>query len=306
MDLIGQLAAVDLNLLVVFRVLDETRHVTEAAKRLGITQPALSHALNRLRALFDDRLFVRTPTGMAPTPRAQSLAVPVRDVLRAVGEKVLKAEQFKPEKLERVFRIRTTDWLEALLAPELVTRFEKAPGVQVALQPAGFSFPQGELESGFCDLGIAGFFGKMPSGFFQQKLFVDDFLCVVRSDHPLLRGSRSLSLEAYCRQSHILIAPGGELTGRVDLELKRQKRARRVAVGVSGFMSSLWAVKGSNCVMTAPGRLLTSFAEQVGLKVFSPPLKVPPTTIVQVWHERNHQDPAHRWLRESVYEALSD
>jgi DNA-binding transcriptional LysR family regulator len=297
---LAALARVDLNLLTVFRALDETRHVTRAARLLGLSQPALSHALARLRTAFGDPMFVRTPHGMALTPLAESIAGAVREALGAIERDVLERGPFRPADLSRTFKLRTTDYLEALVTPALLAALEKeAPGVSLASLPVGQSLPKEELESGACDLAVAGFFDDVPAGFHQEALFEDAFACAVSRAHPLAR-RKTVTVEAFSEARHVLVAPGGGLTGAVDRALSRRKRARRVVAGTSGFLVATWICARSSYVLTAPSRLLTMLAGPFDLRVFEPPVALPRIRIVQVWHARSDADGAHRWFRELV------
>lgn len=305
MNLIHDLSRVDLNLLLVFAAIDETRHVTRAAKSLGVSQSALSHALRRLRETFGDPLFVKATGTMAATPRALELAGPIRAALAALQRDVFSRSALDLASLKRTFRVYTTDLIEAMMMPPLLSRCAaEAPGAQLATIPLGFTLPKEALESGACDLAIAGFFGEAPTGFYKQRLFDDGFRCAVRSGHPRLGTSRQLSLDAYCAETHLLIAPTGDLTGVVDQALKRQKRARRVVAGASSYGVTGWIVADSDCILTAPERLIRLLGARFPLRSFAPPLALPDIRMTQVWHERNHADPAHRWFRERVRDAL--
>lgn len=307
------LANVDLNLLTVFRAVEEARHVTRAARALGLSQPALSHALRRLRDTFGDPLFVKTPKGMAPTPRALELAGPIRSALTSIERDVMERGSFHPNKITRTFRIRTTDFLEGLYAPALLTSLqESAPGVRFASLPLGFELPKEELEAGTCDLAIAGFFGELGPSFHHAHLFDDSYACAVRKEHPRFPAHAKLTLEAYCRERHILVAPSGELTGTVDRVLREGSRrkkttpaTRSVTAGASGFLSAGWMTADSDCVLTAPSKLLRLIAERLSLRVLDAPMKMPQLRIVCVWHERNNADPGHSWFRELIRRTVA-
>jgi DNA-binding transcriptional LysR family regulator len=300
-----RLARLDLNLLTVFRALDEMRNVTRAARALGVSQPAVSHALGRLRSALGDPMFVRTPKGMVLTPRAEALAPAIREMLARVESEVLDGGVFQPTTLVRTFRIRTTDFIEALLAPALLERLGlAAPKSSLSFVSTELRLPKEALASGACDLAIAGAYREVPDGFYQQRLFVDRFGGAVRAGHPRLGGRRRVTLEAYCRESHVLIAPGGELHGVIDRALGRMGRERRVVLGASGFLAGAFVAARTNSVITAPSRLLALVAEAVPLRRFDPPVPLADVKVVQVWHARNHQDPAHRWFRDCVSEAL--
>ena len=279
--------------------LEKYRHVTQAAKYLGVSQSAVSHSLSRLREVFDDSLYVKTPRGMVPTPKAQSLAEQLPALIGNLSDLFLKKEEFAAERIDRVFRIQTTDLIEHLLLPTILELQEEAvPGLKVSFGNVGFSLPTQELEEGKIDLAIAGFFGKLPDGFYSQRLFKDSFRCCVRNDHPLIK--KKVSLTAYCKLPHILIAPGGDLSGRVDKILAKEKMQRNVVVGTSDFLSAGWAVAQSNAILTAPGKLITGFEKYLPLRSLKPPIAIPDITVVQVWHERHDKDPEHRWFREKM------
>ncbi len=301
-----RLSGLDLNLLKVFSALDETRHVTKAAGLLGLSQPALSHALARLRGVLEDPLFVRSARGLVTTPRAEALVPVVKELMALVEKGMWGSGHFQAQGIRRTFHIKTTDMVESQLLPKLMGRLEKlAPQAQVAVTSVGFSLPREGLESGATDLGIAGFFGELPAGFYRQNLFRDRFLCLVRKEHPRLRGKK-MTLDEYCDERHILIAPGGELRGPVDLVLAKKKKTRKIAAGMSTFAGSGYVVAESDVVLTAPARLVKQMAAVFQFRVFEPPLELPEIQVVQVWHERNHTDQAHRWFREQVRAVLQE
>ena len=213
MNKLKKIADFDLNLLAVFVAVNEYRHITKAAQAIGLSQSALSHALNRLRTKLGDSLFVKSSGGMVPTPRAKELAEPIRDLIDSFEQKILASNSFMIEQLERTFRISSTDLIESLLIPPLLKTLQAdAPKVQVITKSAGFALPREEMELGICDLAIAGFFGDLPDGFYQQKLFSDHFVCGVRKNHPKLKAKSHLSIDDYCDERHALLAPGGELS----------------------------------------------------------------------------------------------
>ncbi len=299
-----ELAALDLNLLVTFFAIDEHRHVGRAARALGLSQPALSHALARLRAAFDDELFIKTPRGVVPTARAQSLSAPIRQICSDIQTALLGQPTFATHTIDRTFRIQTTDLIECLLAAPLTNQLAvQAPNARLAFEALRFELPKPALESGRTDLAIAGFFEPPPEGYIRQLLFRDGFLGCVAKRHPLARGR--VTLARYAQAEHVLIAPGGELQGVVDRLLAKQKRRRRVVLGSSGFLASGFAVAETNTVLTAPARLVKQLCQILPLKSFTLPLAVPPIAVYQVWHQRNQDAPEHRFLRQLVHAVMS-
>jgi DNA-binding transcriptional LysR family regulator len=209
--------------------------------------------------------------------------------------------------MNRIFRISTTDLIDSLLLPKLLNVFEsRAPYAQIISQAAPFSLPREELELGRCDLAIAGFFGNLPDGFYQQKLFTDGFVSAVRKNHPRLGRKRSLSLEDFCNERHLLAAPGGELRSKIDELLGKKKKQRTIVAGISTFMSSAWIVPESDGIFTGPSRLLKQIEKVFPIRILQLPVKIPDITIVQVWHKRSNRDAGHRWLRDQVRQILQD
>lgn len=294
-----QLAQFDLNLLTSFLVIQRERHITKAAKVVGVSQPAMSHALGRMREMLGDELFVKTPQGMVPTPKAERLAPEVEKILESLHRVLKGNEDFSISTMARTFRIQATDFIESLLSPQLIKLFaDKSPASQLSFTSAGFSLPKQELEEGKCDIAIAGFFGDLPVGFFRQPLFKDDFVCCVRKDHPTFK--RKLSLDDYASGKHLLIAPTGELKGKVDQVLNKQKKNRTVISNTSSFMSAGYVVSETDCILTAPSKLVAQFSKFLPIKVLPLPITVQGISIVQVWHERNHNDEGHKWLRSEM------
>lgn len=303
-DEIKALARIDLNLVIVLRALDKCRHVTQAAKSLGVSQSAVSHSLRRLRDIFEDGLYIKTPRGMVPTPKAEKLAAQLPALLGSLSELFLSKEEFHPEKLERTFKIQTTDLIEHLLLPTILNLQEvQAPGLKVSFGNVGFSLPQHLLEDGKIDLAMAGFFGKLPDGFYSQRLFKDSFRCCVRKNHPTVK--KAISLKKFCELPHILIAPGGDLSGHVDRILAQTKNKRQVVAGTSDFLSAGWAVAQSDAILTAPSKLIAGFEKHLPIRSLTSPVNIPDITVVQVWHERHHKDSEHRWFREKIFESQS-
>ncbi len=302
---VRKLSRVDLNLLVTFHVLFENRHVTRAADQLGISQPALSHSLKRLRETLADPLFVKTPKGMIPTERAQKLAPIIASWLSDIDQTLLSAKDWSLSTAKRTFRIQSTDLIERLLLPSLITALEKdAQKTSVAFTTSQFSLPKEELESGTTDLAIAGFFDELPPGFYRQRVFSDVFQGAVRANHPRFRKKARISVEDLCAENHLIIAPGGSLSGQLDREFEKLGHSRRIVAGLSTFMSAGSILAETDAVLIGPSKMFQSFASSLNLKTFRLPIPLRPLQVVQVWHERNHKDAHHRWLRDQVKQIL--
>ena len=297
----------DLNLLLVFKAIDRERNVSRAARELGLTQPALSQALARLREQLKDPLFVRSARGMVPTPKATELSPKIHRILETLGATLADAREFHPAQAERLFRLATTDYFELLALPALsAVLAREAPGVQIQTRSSDGILPKAELESGQLDLAIAGFYGDLPEGFYRQKLFEDDFACLVRRGHPLAaKKARAISVNDYATHRHAMISPQGDLKGRVDPLLAKQGKRRQISVALEGFAASGWIVARSDLVLTGPRRLLEIFASELPVKLLEEPFGLPRISVVQVWHARNHEDAEHRWLRTQIQKRFA-
>ncbi len=291
--------APELEILRCFIHLHRERHLTRAARHAGLSQPAMSRALGRMRDVFGDRLFVRTPRGMLPTPRAEALAPEVAAVL-AAADALVQPASFDPARLERTFAIATPDMLEADLVPRLIeTLAREAPGVTIATRPA--TPPSSDaLASGRIDL-LVGVRASVPNDAVAARLFDDGFLCAVRRRHP--RVGKRLTLARFLELPHLQIAPRGDPGGVVDSALDALGMSRRIVARTHGFLSAPAIVASSDLILTAPTRVLRPLAGPFRLRLLAPPLELPRFTIWQAWHPRVHDDPAHAWFRGKIAEA---
>jgi len=304
MPIVHDVSAVDLNLLRVLGALIDEQHLTRAGKRLGLTQPATSHALARLRRVFDDPLFVRTSRGLAPTPRAQQLAEPVRAAMRAIDRCFRAEAPFVPASAVRSFSIATSDYGSFVLAPELIERLgREAPSVDVCLRPLDAAFGE-QLARGEADLVVAPKRGdELPAGIHSRRLFRERFVCLLRRGHPLLK--RGIDLATWTSMRHILITPRGTAGGVVDDALAELGSRRRVVLTVPHFLLAPHLVTGTDSVVTLGARVAEAFAQILPLCVVDPPVKLPTFEVRMYWHERHHRDPAQQWLRAAVLGAIT-
>jgi DNA-binding transcriptional LysR family regulator len=294
--------SVNLNLLAAFDALYTERSVTAAARRAGVTQPAMSNTLSQLRSLFDDALFVRHRTGLTPTARAQQLAEPIRQGLKLL-EGALSAPSFEPATSERRFVVAASDYVELVLLPSLLRRLAKeAPGVRLQLKPWGLHEAPPELARGEYDL-MLGFYDKLPPHHHEQLLFEDEYVCVVRRRHPTVK--TKLSLAQYCALSHVLVSSRSDSPGSVDRALATLGKKRTIGARVSHFMTVPVLVAQTDFVAALDRRVAQVFAAPLGLKLFPPPLKLPKGSVGQVWHDQQHTDPAKRWLRSVIAEVAA-
>lgn len=302
------LEGLDLNLLVALRALLTERHVTRAAARVGLSQPAMSHALARLRELLGDPLLVRTPSGMRPTPRAETMRAPLERALEDIGRLIASPAPFDPRLSTRKFRIATNDYMELVLFPRLLRRlWAEAPNVDVRIINLDAHANEHLAEGGLdIAMGVVGQLANAdsPRGIRSQDLVSDSFVCVVREGHPVVK--RRLSLDDFVALPHALVAPRGEGGSVVDSALARIGKKRRVAVEIPHFLVAPHVVRETDLVLTLAARIAISLAPLLGLRQLAPPLELPGFTMSMVWHERQHVDPAHVWLRDLIATVAKD
>ncbi|MFO0744100.1 MAG: LysR family transcriptional regulator [Myxococcota bacterium] len=309
------LAALDMNLLVVLDALLRERHVTRAAAVLGVSQSACSHALARLRTLLGDPLLVRDRQALVLTPRADALAGPLAAALAALRGALAPPEAFAPRTAKKRFTIATADYGQLVVLPPLLARLgAEAPGIDLVVRDFGGKPVAESLASGECDLAMGppdgvrtG--GKPPprptaAGIRDRRIFRDRFVCVARRGHPRI-GER-LDLETYIALPHAFVAPRGTPGGAVDDALAERGMQRRVALMVQHFLVAPWAVASSDLIVTIAERLAKAFAERLPLAIYEPPLALPRFAIHVMWHERTQRDPAHKWLRDLVVEVTRE
>ena len=288
--------AFDLNLLVVFDGLLREGSVTRAGKRLGMSQPALSHALNRLRYLLKDQLFIRTPKGMVPTPRAEQLALPLRQALTQM-EQALEPETFVAARANRRFSVAVNNYAAIVLTAPLVAAVSAAaPLVQLDLRPSGTLDVFDRLDSGELDLGIDTF-GPVGERFGSVTLLEDRFVAVMRRGHPAARGK--LSPETFGALAHLEISSSGDDTGFIDRSLVSRGTQRRVAVRLP-YLSAEVVLGQSNLVATLSRRIAEAMIRGGGLQIRELPFMSPTIRTSMVWHRRLEGSAAHRWLRDVI------
>ena len=287
--------AFDLNLLVVFDAVMQDRSVTRAGQRIGLSQPAMSHALNRLRDLLKDELFVRTPTGMRPTPRAEQLAALLRQTLREL-QQVLQPETFVPATADRRFSLAINNYAAVVVAPPLVTAVSTAaPSVQLDLRPSGTLDIIECLDRGDLDLAI-GSLDSFGERFACTQLLEDEFVMVMRRRHPAGRGA--LSAKVLAGLTH-LDPPTGENTDFLDAWLSERGLTRRIALRAP-YLSAMAILSRSDLAATLSRRIAEEFVRTDRLQIHELPVKSPVVHTTMLWHRRLDNHPAHRWLRDRI------
>lgn len=291
----ADLRRVDLNLLVVFDAVMRARNLSAAGQALGLSQPAMSHALNRLRETFKDPLFVRLPRGLQPTPYAEGVAGAVQQMLELVRG-TLDRVGFDPRTASRRLRIAMTDIGEFVFLPRLASRLAAlAPGISIESVQIPVDALRDAMAAGEVDLAM-GFIPQLSAGFRQQRLFRDDYACIVREDHPRVRDG--LGLKAFREARHVLVASEGTGHGEViGRALARKSVKAAVALRVVHFLAVPQIVAGSDLVAVLPRNLARAFADSHPIRLFDSPIELPPFDVRQYWHERYHREPGNRWLR---------
>lgn len=292
-----RLSAIDLNLLVVFDALMQERNVTKAAGRLALSQPALSHALARLRHMLKDDLFIRTPKGMIPTPRAEQLALPVRSALDGLQHS-LEPTQFIPSEATTSFRVAVDNYSAIVLVGSLAARIAKiAPGVTLEFRPSGTLNILDLLDRGELDLAI-GPFPEQGERFSRMAVLQDEFVVVLRKGHPVA-GVRELSMEKFAALSHLSISSAPFGTDFVDQALAQRGLTRRVQLRAP-FLSTVRILIASDMVAVVRRRVADELARYRPLLIRPLPHSSPTLETAMIWPRWLDNQASHRWLREIV------
>jgi DNA-binding transcriptional LysR family regulator len=276
----AQLARTDINLLVLFDVVFEERHLGRAAVRLGLTASAISHGLTRLRRLLNDPLFLRTPRGVVPTVRANELALPVADILARVRSVMGSAEPFDAARSRRRFVIAAPDAISAVFLPPLIARIHtQAPTVDLSMREAfpaarilsmegAWDSVRTQLEARTVDLAVIPAAQPSPR-FARKRLLSTVFVVAARAGHPFLKQP---TLDRFCTMSHMVVSPLGDAHGFIDARLQKLKRTRRVALTVPNFMLALAIIASTDLLCAIPRNLAEAHGKRIGLKYVDVPL----------------------------------
>ncbi len=298
------ISRVDLNLLVVFEALCEHQSVTRAGAAIGLSQPAMSAALAKVRVLFDDPLFVRAGGGVKPTARAEALADPVRRVLQSVRSEVLPKARFDPRTTPRTFTLITPGIGEAAFLPRLLARLgQAAPRADLrtlAMPPPAI---ERALENGTADLALGLFPDLTKAGFYQQRLFRNSFICVASANRRTV--AEPLTLKKFLEAPHAVVSPEGRTHDLFERELKKRGCVRRVRLEIPHYLSLPAIIEASDLIATVPRDVGVAFARLAKLRLLEPPVNVS-FDVKQYWHERAHKDPVNLWLREMVHALFHD
>ena len=299
-----ELADIDLNQLVLFQQLMVERRVSKVAENLGLTQPAVSNTLAKLRRQFGDELFVRTPTGMMPTPFAEQLAEPIGYALGMIHSGLNQHTRFDPASVKRSVTIGMTDIGEIVFLPALVERLrQEAPGVSLHTVRTTATNLREDMEAGKVDLAI-GPLPQLKAGFFQRRLFRQRYVCLFRRGHALDR--KRLSLADFKAAEHLIIVSAGTGHGKVDELIKRAGVDRSVRLTIPHFVSVGHLLRRTDMVATVTERLAESLVAPFDLSFRSHPIDLPEIAINVFWHAKVHRSPAHQWLRGVIFDLFGE
>lgn len=308
-----KLDQIDLNLLVYLDVLLRERNVTRSASLLGITQPAMSNGLRRLRETLGDPLLVRTSEGMAPTERAQTLQPLLRQILSSLEQVIEPSSAFDASTSDRVFRIMTSDYGESTLLPRLLKRLRKqAPNIVLDIMtPSDMSFA--EVEQGLVDL-VINRFDTMPQSFHQKSLWTDSFSCLFAVDNPI---SHDFCLETYLQAKHVWVSKTGmgagmgitpkdiKRLGWVDEALEKEGYKRQITVFTRHYQSAVLMAQQKGLIATVPTRAATAQSDNPRLIIKKPPFHIPDFELKMAWSPLLQHNVAHQWLRNLIAEVAA-
>ncbi len=295
------LRTVDLNLMIALEALLEECHVTNSATRLNLTQSAMSRSLAKLREVFDDPLLVRVDSGYQRTARAEAVLSQLKSALNEV-RLTYEAPTFNPATATGEFRVATLDYPEIVILPVLsqIVR-SKAPGLMInVVQKSILSID--EVVSGKADVSIGWMPSAMPKFCAAQKLFEDDYVCVMDRSHPL--AGSTLSLDGYLSSPHAIMSTGRTAGSFVDNALSQVGLSRNIAKRSPHFVTGLLSIRHTDLLQTAPRRLALPLLKPAGLVMKELPFKIEPVVVSQLWHTRNNHSPVHKWFRSQIAKAV--
>ncbi|NRD74113.1 LysR family transcriptional regulator [Shewanella sp. VB17] len=302
------ISRVDLNLLVYFDVLLRELNVTRAADQLGISQPAMSNGLKRLRGLFDDPLLIRTSKGMTPTERALALKPVIRELLVGLEKAIEPKAQFNPFESEQVFRMMASDYAEATLIPLLIARLRnEAPKVILDIMtPSDVNFP--DVEQGRVDM-VINRFDSIPQSFHQKVLWKDSFSCLINRNHDVLK---HFNLASYLGAHHVWVSKTGmgigvgmdpddvQRLGWVDEALAKIGAKRRITVFTRHYQAASSLAERQDLIATVPSKMARLQQDNPRVSIVPPPFDIPNIELTMAWSPLLQHNPAHQWMRELI------
>jgi DNA-binding transcriptional LysR family regulator len=294
---------IDLNLLVVFQEVFQERQISAVARRLKLSQPAVSNALARLRRSFGDELFVRTAQGMQPTPLAQQLAESVSAALAHVTQALNRHDSFVAATSERHFTLAMTDVGEVYFMPGLIETCRRlAPGIQLSTVRAGAIDLKSDMESGRVDLAI-GAFDSISGALYQRRLFRQNYVSMFRNGHPL--AGKKITIKDFLAAQHLVVSSQESPYDRINQLLEKAGVRTNTHFRVPHFTAVPYIVSNSDLLVTVPQKLAESAALPFGLQYLRPPLRLPSLQTNIFWHRRFNQDAGNQWLRKLMVEHFA-
>ncbi len=296
----NDLRRIDLNLLVILDALLSEQHVTRAAERLHLSQPAVSHALARLRDLLGDPLLVRAGATLAPTARALELVAPLAEALAQV-QSLLVPNSFDPASARRTFRVAMSDYGAAIILPGLIrTLRREAPGIDLQISHASREGMLDGVLTGDIDL-AAGVFPELPNELRSTPLFEEHYVCLL--DRQSLPADGQLDLPTYLSRPHVLLEMRGSGTPEIERALTALRERRRVAISLPHWSVAPQFISGTDLILTVASRALNDI-DRESLIVVPPPFEIAPFTFVLAWHKRRGGDQALNWLNQRIEEGI--
>ncbi|MFJ9562813.1 LysR family transcriptional regulator [Streptomyces fuscichromogenes] len=302
---------VDLRLLYILEAIHRAGSLTAAAEALGLSQPAVSHALKQLRKVFEDQLFVRSATGVNPTPKADQLALSARRIQALVRSELGPARPFDPRRLSRAFSLCTTDVAEMVLLPRLLDRVRRqAPAVDVRTLTLSPREMADALDSGVVDLALGPFPELADTALREQRLFERGFVCVISADHPRIGADDGLSVDRFLYEPHLVVSSPGRTEEVFERFLKTNQLARRIVLSVPHMLCVPAVARETDVIATVPHSVGEYFRAYPGIRVlplpFTESYDPPRTTVSQFWSLRFDKDPAIAWLRDTITELFAE
>lgn len=288
----------DLNLFIIFVEIFATRSITQASYNLGLTQPAVSNALNRLRKQLNDQLFVRSPNGMSPTPLALQIAPVVKQTLTSLSSIIDESFNFDPVLCKKVFTIAMTEYGATTILNTLMPRLiNDIPNATIKIVRLDQNKLSKQLFNGDIDLALSSEI-DVTADIYSTRLFTDNFVCMVDKNHSTIKNK--IDMEDFVKNPHVLYTPHEGKWGIVDNILKELDMHHRNMVYTSHASAIPGIIRDSSLLTVIPERLAISFQTSNDFKIFQPPIKIPGITLSFYWHLRTSNDPATSWLRNMV------
>lgn len=293
----------DLSDFLILKEIHRTHSITAAVDRVGLSQPSISIRLGHLRRHFDDQLFVRTSSGMMPTPRMESLLPGITEAITLLDPESAGHTEFSPERSDRTFRISFSDVAQIVLLPQLLTLLErKAPHVKI--EAGSLDDRTGyRLESGETDVSI-GFAAEQHAGVYQQRLFTEHYACIARDAHPRIK--TGLTEEQFLAEGHVSVIVPGTGYSMMDQELEACGIHRLIKVRVPSFVGLPEIITSTDLLASVPARLAQTLSASRQIKALKIPWHISSYEVRQYWHQRFHRDPGNRWIRQVIFDTFAN